>query len=424
MELLDMKKVCVSFGNGCPRSLQDATLIVKYFRMNGWEITTKFQHADIVVLFGCAFTQKYENETLALLKAVNKKMKKGNKLILSGCISGINPERAVEAFNVIALKRKQFNQLDDIINAKKKINEIPLPNDFSEYQEDLFNSFSAFDKFLVEQDLQSLRTSANKIFHTLKNKGFSSLKNKFKKVVVHGPQEESISYKGEAIYNIRVATGCLDECSYCAIRFYCGSVKSVPLTELLKIFDEGLANGYTLFRLLGEDVGCWGQDIGTDITELLSEMMKRDATFRLIIDDFSPRWLNQYFPVLSELITRNKSKFEYIGIPVQSGSDKILKSMKRLYKANEALECISSIHAKVPELKLGCHILIGFPGEEETDFEDTINFVNAAGLSNIIVYSYSDRPHTKASLLTDKITDKVIQDRMRRAKAAIAKLNQ
>ena len=224
-----------------------------------------------------------------------------------------------------------------------------------------------------------------------------------------------------SVFELRIATGCNGSCTYCAIKTATGSLKSKPLDRILSEFENGLSKGYKVFRLIAEDVGAYGQDNGTNIVDLLSGLFRNKQKFQLIFDDFSPKWLIMYFPDLFQIITKHSNRFGYVGLPIQSGSEKILSLMKRDYTAEDAKKCMLALKKACPELHIHTHVLIGFPGEDEEDFLGTIEYLRDVPFDRVAIYKYSDRPNTPASKSAEKVPKNEMRGRMLRIREIVKK---
>ena len=131
-----------------------------------------------------------------------------------------------------------------------------------------------------------------------------------------------------------------------------------------------------------------------------------EGKFKLIFDDFSPQWFIKCHTELINIFSQNSQRLAYLSLPIQSGSNKILKLMRRGYTAEEANEAILDLQKACPDLNLLTHVLIGFPGETEEDFLDTLNFVKAIKFHEVFIYKYSDRPNIEALELPGKVSEK------------------
>ena len=129
--------------------------------------------------------------------------------------------------------------------------------------------------------------------------------------------------------------------------------------------------------------------------------------YELEIRDFNPKWVIEYIPYLSQIFKNNHDRIGLLGIPIQSGSEKILKLMNRDHSATELKKCLISLRKTSPNIKLMTHVMIGFPGEDENDFGNTIDLLYSVKFDIVYIYRYADRPGTKSSELNHKISDAV-----------------
>ena len=394
-----VKKACVAFPIGCPRSMHDAALFVEYFKKNGWQITTDFREADTILLGTCAFTLDKENTSLRFLSIAYRKKKKHAQIIAFGCLPGINAQKVKEKFDIEMVTSSSHNKLDDIIKAEVKISKIESASNLSQYEKYICKSFNTFEQLLARNDKDLLKQRIKNYFFRLSNfnmiSPLSSLKNIF--------NPEAISEEYNDAFTIKVAKGCLENCSYCAIKQSTGDLRSKTIDAIMKEFEVGLIYGYNKFALLGEDVGAYGQDLGTSIVELLKCLFSSKADFQLVISDFHPRWLIKYFSELYEIFSKNNNKLNLLGFPVQSGSDKILKLMKRDYTAEKIKKCLLLLKQKLPYLPIETHIMVGFPQETNDDFVASLNFIQEIEFDSVCVYKFSDRPNTLAAKIYPKV---------------------
>ena len=274
-----MKTACISFAQGCPRSLSDAARLVDYFVANGWEITTKFQEADLVLVGTCGVTAEAERSSMRFLSMAQKRKPKNAQLIVFGCLAGINKNRIVNELGAVPVSRTDLSQLDSLINADINLNKINYPNNLHEYSKYIRKSFNTVDKAVAK----------------IKDNLVMGIKL-YSKCLQYLYNRESLCFDNSPdICNIRIAVGCNNHCTYCAIRKAVGSLQSRPEEEILNEYHAGLANGYNLFRFLAEDVGAYGQDNGTNIASLLLKLLSSNSVSKLQLFDFSPNYLVKYF---------------------------------------------------------------------------------------------------------------------------------
>jgi len=221
------------------------------------------------------------------------------------------------------------------------------------------------------------------------------------------------------IYHVRISRGCLGSCAYCSIKLAHGRLKSKSLEQIQKDFDCGVKKGYRHFKLIGQDIGCYGIDLQTNIIEVLKIFFNLPGDNKIILTDFHPQWLIRYYDSLEPLFMAHHSKIVSLRIPIESGSNAVLARMKRYYKIEEVKKHLMRLKEKIPDLKIYTHILVGFPGETDQEFQETLNLLKDIPFSSVGLYSYSDRAMTESFRMKDKLSSEVIEERMHRVKEQV-----
>jgi MiaB/RimO family radical SAM methylthiotransferase len=381
---------------GCPRRSIDTSTIYNYLKLNGWQSTKRIRRADLCIVYTCGGFETTERRSLITIDKVLEKKKRKAPLVVTGCLLKINPNIVNGHSRYLKIEHQNLLKLDDIIKAKISFLSVPDANIVSDIC-DLF-----VENNLLKKSISQFRCNweyARKVYSYLK------------KQIANGNQS-TVPFSDD-IYNIKIAHGCPGNCSYCAIKNATGKLRSKLLSEILSEFNEGLALGFKRFVLLAEDTGAYGIDIGTDIVELLEEIFSHNSCFSLIINDFNPRWFIKFYNRLLPVFAENRERIEDIRIPIQSGSDRILGSMKRPYTSGKVAEVILDLKSKIPELKIHTHILIGFPGETQSDFEQTQRLLKDLNFHKVSLYCYEDRPNTKSFTMPDKIPFNVKMERIK-----------
>lgn len=213
---------------------------------------------------------------------------------------------------------------------------------------------------------------------------------------------------------VNIMQGCDNFCTYCIVPFTKGRQKSRSSQAVLAECSNLATRGAVEITLLGQNVNAYGRDDtgdGTSFAELLRKVANLDGIQRLRYVTPHPKDMTQQdimlFADLKKLCPR-------LHLPVQSGSDRILKRMNRRYDSQAFLRLVELLHAAQPDLVLSTDLIVGFPGETEEDFQATLNLVRAAGFVSSYSFCYSDRPGTKASLFPDKIPNQIKLDRLKR----------
>jgi tRNA A37 methylthiotransferase MiaB len=379
------KTVCVFYAQGCPRSETDTALIVNFFKANGWKFTNRFEEADLILVATCGFDKTREDISMKHLSTVYRKKRADTPVYLLGCLPGINRHRVESEFKVGIIEATNLRKIDDVIQAKVSIDHVKDPNIFAGYMRGSDGNCNLLDnlRWRLVRSREYFYRGCARIFLP---KPSQPLYNTFHNA-----------------FNIRISRGCMENCSYCAIRFVQGPLRSKPLEMVRDEFVRGLAEGYDTFRLIAADAGAYGQDVGENIVNLLACLFEYKGHFRLVCDDFHPKWLIKYSSQLLDIFQSNTNRLGYIGIPIQSGSQRILQLMRRDYSIPDLRSSLGNLKQKCEDLKLITHILIGFPGETKEDFNETIDFLREVRFRNIYVFKYSDRPNVPSADLPHKV---------------------
>lgn len=387
-----MKTACIAFGDGCPRGMMDAALVVEYFRENGWAVTNSFADASLVLISTCGGVDFAEERCMKLVGIASRKMKKDARLVLFGCLPGISGERLRGAFDAEMLTPSSIGRLDEITGARVPLAAIKSPNVMEPYKEQFDSCYSWLERNLV--NLQLLRHYPFK------------LKARFM------PHVNALSCSYGTVADIKITYGCMGKCSYCAIRFGEGPLVSKPMDTVLAEFRVGLAAGHGTFRLIGGDVGAYGQDGGPDITVLLGEMFSHPGDYKIIWDDFNPEWLIRCYPGLKKVFTENAGRIGYAGFPLQTGNQRILGLMNREYTVKDAMWHIADLKKAAPGLKVTTHAIIGFPTETEEEYGDTLDMIRELAFTQVAAFKYCDRPNTEACRMDGKLPERVKDKRL------------
>jgi tRNA A37 methylthiotransferase MiaB len=152
-------------------------------------------------------------------------------------------------------------------------------------------------------------------------------------------------------------------------------------------------------------------DIGTNLPNLLRKLLAVDGDYTLVLVDLNPRWLVKYFPDFLSVIKTNSDKVTKLMMPIQSGSNRLLKRMHRHYDIGEVKKCLLELQKNIPTLMIETHIMVGFPGETKEDFQKSVELVQEIKFSKVEVYSYEARPGTEASTLPDQVPKEIMEKR-------------
>ena len=226
------------------------------------------------------------------------------------------------------------------------------------------------------------------------------------------PSSASVQ-ESQVIAIIPICRGCLGNCSYCAVKKARGSLKSYGIEELKKRFEKEINAGRKEIWLTAQDCGCYGFDIGTSLAGLLKELLKVEGDFRIRLGMMNVQHLKKFLQELLEQMSDERI-FKFLHLPLQSGSNRLLKLMNREYSVAEWLKATKIARRKFPELAIATDIIVGFPTETEREFEETLKVLKKAGVDVVNISRFGKRPFTQAAGMKD-LDSKVKKARSRKA---------
>lgn len=190
--------------------------------------------------------------------------------------------------------------------------------------------------------------------------------------------------------------GCNNFCTYCVVPYVRGRERSRARQDILAEFEKALADGYKEVTLLGQNVNSYGNDRadGYGFAELLEDLAKYSGEHRIRFMTSHPKDMDDK---VIDIVAQSPNICNNIHLPLQSGSNKILKLMNRRYTRDDYLSIVDKIRAKMPDCGITTDLMVGFPYEEEEDFEDTLDMVRRVGWSNAFTFVYSPRRGTPAA---------------------------
>ena len=214
---------------------------------------------------------------------------------------------------------------------------------------------------------------------------------------------------------IQVSMGCNSKCAYCIVPSVRGREQSRRPGEIVAEVTRLAAEGVREVTLLGQNVNSWGRDLAPDIRTEFGELLRAcDAVLGIERIRFtSPHPKDFREPVIAA-IADCAAVCEHVHLPLQSGSSRILKAMRRTYDRDRYLALVDRLRAAIPDLALGTDLIVGFPGETEADFEQTLEVVEHVGYDSAFTFVFSPRAGTEAATLPDQVPEDVKRDRIER----------
>ena len=391
-----MKKIYVETLT-CDRRGLDANKTITYLSKNNYNIIKKPKDADIIIFFACAALNSITKKSLERIKKLQRYRA---ELIIAGCLPEIEKQRLAEIFHGRIISTKDIEKIDTLFpDVKIKFNTIDDANI-------VFKNINEKTIMGIIRNIIGTIKPIEKIYHDLKRNILQ---------FIFG--NNAILYKylqDSSLYHVRISTGCLGKCSYCAIKKGIGSCVSKPLNECVKEFKNGLEKGYKKFIIDGDDIGAYGLDIDSNLPELLDNITKIEGDFKILVSNLHPKWVVEYISEL-EIILKRK-KIENIQCSIQSGSSRILTLMNRYSDIEKIKHALDRLKDSNPNISLITDYILGFPTESEEDFQQTIEYIKSIKFDGGMIIPFSLNKGTEAEKIIPKVNQETIKKRFKVAK--------
>lgn len=348
---------------GCKLNYAETSTIARDFKAQGYKTVPFETAADVTVINTCTVTEQAEAKCRNAIRRALR-ANPDTFVIVTGCYAQLRPEEIA-----------QIPGVDVVLGAQEKFQ--------------IFSLLKAFEKQPQTQVAVSCIDD----------------------VVAFGPSYSS----GERTRAfLKVQDGCDYTCSFCTIPQARGKSRSAPIPETLRSAREVIEKGYKEIVLSGINIGLYGQEHGTDLLALLYELDQLEGVERFRISSIEPNLLTD--DILRFVAESNKFQ-PHFHIPLQSGDNEVLGKMRRRYRRELYAERVQRIHHLMPDACIGVDVIVGFPAETETHFEQTYQFLHELPVSYFHVFTYSERPNTTAvEQLTRMGTPVPAKERERRSK--------
>ena len=226
------------------------------------------------------------------------------------------------------------------------------------------------------------------------------------------PQRVDADFGDDIVASISITYGCNNYCTFCIVPYVRGMERSVPLHEIVQDVKKYTEKGYKEILFLGQNVNSYGSDLADEIdnfAKLLRESAKIEGDFWIKYVSPHPK---DFTDEVIEAIADNSKIARMLHLPLQSGSTKILNAMNRGYTKEEFITLAKKIKEKIPDIGLTTDIIVGFPGETDEDFQDTMDVVNEVGFENAFMFMYSKRSGTPAATMEEQVDEQVKNERL------------
>jgi len=348
---------------GCKVNTYETESLWELFKERGYDRVDSKEYADVYVINTCTVTN---NGDVKSRKAIRQLIKKNPEAIIAvmGCYSQMSPDDII-----------QIDGVDIVIGTKHREQLVSLVEDFKRKRETISNV----------TDVSRYRD--------------------FDEVNVTNFTENTRAF-------LKIQDGCNNFCSYCIIPFARGPVRSRPKDSVLQEAMNLVSNGYHEIVLTGIHTGGYGQDLTNySFFNLLDDLSKVEGLKRIRISSIE---INELTEEIIDLISKSDVFAKHLHIPLQSGSDEILKLMRRKYNKQEFKKMIDAIKLKIPNIAITTDVIVGFPEETDEMFEEMYDFIKEIGFSELHVFPYSKRSGTKAALMKNQINGVIKSMRVNR----------
>ena len=373
-------KTFIFVNQSCYRRQEEIARVRRFLFINGFAEDTDLAKTDLAIFFTCAFSQSRVVDMLNEIGRIRSAIREGCELIVGSCLPETGGDELSKVFRGKTITPKDFGALNQLPGITVKIEEIP----------DLFGKDTVCAPAVRPP-------SSNTALLDIPLVGVATRLGTDKRMGVF------------------IASGCLRRCSYCAIRFATGKLRSKPLDVVSRTFSEGLERGYRKFEIYADSLGDYGLDIGTNLGELFDWLLRNDQKFTVGIYDLHPQAFLKYFDVILSLC--QAGKVHYLYVPIQSGNARILKRMNRPCDVEALARKLLMVKGQT-NVFLQTGIIVGFPGETDEEFEDTLLVLKAVHFSDVYVHFYSDMPNTESSKMSNKISKDIMLRRLERLEEA------
>ncbi|MEM3770681.1 MAG: tRNA (N(6)-L-threonylcarbamoyladenosine(37)-C(2))-methylthiotransferase [Candidatus Bathyarchaeia archaeon] len=333
---------------GCSTNLADGEVMAGCLAKAGFKLVDSVADADIVVYNTCAVKGPTENRMIDILK----KVPKGKRLLVVGCLPLINFDRL-----------RHETRFDGVAGPA-----------LGEKIADIVNYVLKGEKIVALENANRAKPSLN-----------------LPRIRIN-----------PAVGIIPISYGCLGSCAYCCVVFARGYLRSYSIGEIVERVKADLAEGVREFWLTSQDTACYGKDINTNLAELIEAVCNVNGDFKVRVGMMTP---NMALDILENLIEayKNEKVFKFLHLPVQSGDDRVLEKMHRFYTVADFKKIVNTFRAAFPEITIATDIICGFPGEDEKAFEKTIQLIEDVKPDIVNISKFFARPKTPAAAMQDTI---------------------
>ncbi len=332
---------------GCTFNKADGQIMAGVLLENEIDVVDSIEEADVIIVNTCYVKLPTENKVIYKIQKLQKDFP-DKKIIVGGCMVEIDPEKLGKIGpNCSWIGPHQLNKAADVVNA----------------------------------------TYCGEV---IRETGFS----KESKVGVPKLTDDSL------IHIIQICEGCLGACAFCCTRFARGPLNSYPIADIVAEAKEAIENGACEIQLTAQDTAAFGRDSGEKLSDLIKEVANLDGDFRVRVGMMHPKNVLDCVDEIIDAIKHPKV-YNFIHLPIQSGSDKVLSEMRRGHTIGQYLDILSKFKSEIPDLTLAVDIIVGYPTETDEDFDLTVKLLHDIKPSLIHLSKYQHRKGAISSSLEE-----------------------
>lgn len=352
---------------GCQMNFKDSEKLVGILTEMGYEETDD-EHADLVLYNTCTVRENANFKIYGRLGYLSKIKEKNPEMIVGLCGCMMQEKHVVDKLN------KSYKFIDLIFGTHNLYN-------FAELM---------YERLSEDHKVEEILEGTDKIVEDL-------------------PTVRKYSFKS----GVNIMFGCNNFCSYCIVPYVRGRERSRKPEDIIEEIKRLVDDGVVEIMLLGQNVNSYGKTLDKPISfaELLRQVTKIDGLKRIRFMTSHPKDLSDE---LIEVMHSSDKICKQFHLPLQSGSDRILKEMNRHYTKDGYLELVEKLRKSVPDIGLSTDIIVGFPGETEEDFQDTLEVIEKSRFDSVFTFIYSKRTGTPAAEMPDQVEESIIKDRFNR----------
>lgn len=352
---------------GCQMNARDSEKLVGILEQVGYEMTED-ENCDFVIYNTCTVRENANTKVYGHLGQLKVYKKKNPHMLVAMC----------------GCMMQEAHVVEKIKSSYKVVNLIFGTHNIYKFAELLYHTFDS-DRMIID-----VWKDTDKIVENL-------------------PSERKFTFKS----GVNITFGCDNFCTYCIVPYVRGRERSRNPKDIILEIENLVADGVKEIMLLGQNVNSYGKNLDTPCTfaELLAEIDKIEGLERVRFMTPHPK---DFSEDVLDVMSKSEKICHHIHLPMQSGSSRILQRMNRKYTKEQYLDLVRKIREKLPDASLTTDIIVGFPGETEEDFEDTLDVVRQAEFDSAFTFIYSKRTGTPAAVMEDQVPEEVIKPRFDR----------